>query len=156
MNRNLLELVNVLLKDLQCHSTGRSKPRFAIICMIFSDGFLQLLPVLSSPEWVEYEQGNGRYVNVNLLDKVPWASNLLELIKVLRLIQLAFENSDPSSEVCLIRSLSANTVHPTLHPLDQFGIPLKRTRCYGSSLNRNTIVMSISRPWIFAPEQNCR
>lgn len=74
----LFKIVYVMLKDLRCHSTNRSKPRISGICMVFSCLYLQLLSIALSLKCVEDEHGNWRYINLLLLDHLPRASNLLK------------------------------------------------------------------------------
>lgn len=77
-------MVDVVQKDIQCHFTTISRPTFSEICIVLSGYYLQLLSVITSRKWLEYEHGSGQYVNVHLLDQPSRDSNLWEHMTVLR------------------------------------------------------------------------
>lgn len=98
LERNMFEMVVVLLKDLHCFSKGDSLPRFVGISVVFSRDYLLPLLVVPSHRWVEYEDANGRHVNVRLLDELQWAFRISNHVKVLMMTAHVRRSSDSTSE----------------------------------------------------------
>lgn len=71
MDQSLLEMVDVVLKHLLCHSTNSLNSTFGGICVLFPSDNQKMHPVAPFCKWVEDEQGNGGYVDVYLLEQSP-------------------------------------------------------------------------------------
>lgn len=89
IERRFFELINVVLQDLRCgrldENQEDTRPRFGGINIVFAGDYMQLLPVVPSRRWKnDDEDVNGHYVNVSLLDELPWASSLWEHVKFVR------------------------------------------------------------------------
>lgn len=112
MDRKLFEMSMAILGDLRCSSpdgAGASdRPRFGGLIILVAMDYKQLLPVVPSRKYVEDEDGNGRYVNISLLDHLLWASRLWEHVTVLRMSIQVRQSGDPAFRT-LLKELATGT-----------------------------------------------
>lgn len=127
-------MVDVALKGLQCPSTNSLKPMFGATWIIFSGHYLQPSPVRRFRKSEENERYKVQYINVLLLDQLPWASNLLERMKALRYSSQSDKGCVRRSEAGLTKWLLPHTDHALLYISNQLGSRMSRTEVFGSGL----------------------
>ena len=89
----LFEHVDAVLKDMRCLEQARDGiglrelPSFVGMNIVLAGDYLQLLPVVRAKRTIRNDDGSVYVVPVQLLDELPWRSQLWSQVKVLRLTQ---------------------------------------------------------------------